>query len=1000
MIEDRNGFIWIGTWDGLNRFDGYDFVIYKSGAKTGKTNIGNSTINALFQDTEGLIWVGTDEGLNVFHPEKIEFSGYFQGQDINFTIGENRIFSLSEGKIGEIWVGTANGLYVFKKDIKEFKFIPFPSDKITKRQQPIRSLNHSASSDLMWVGTSIGLFSFNSSNYEYTYHSSENLKLPRLNINTLFEDSKQMLWIGSEKGLYIYDFTRDKVQFFNMINSGLESDNILSVMEDVSGNIWIGTLGGGVSVYSRESNSIIPFGNNEQLNGGLSNNYIYSLLQSANGTIWIGTWRGLNKFTPGQFRFTHILHGQGKNLLNSNMVWSFLEFSSDIVWIGTENGINILNKQNGSISNITTKSGHALKPPSNKIRAMFRDSDKKLWIGTLDAGLVCFDPMSNSNKYFFADNNTDNQSLAGNSVWSIVEDNDDKSIWVATDGGVSRIFKDGKSVHYRHEPENPHSISQDEVYWILKDKANNIWLTSFSGVDIYNRDKDNFNKFEDGNHAKLSTNRILSAFEDSRGNIWFATMGEGVSKFDPISGKMIVLTETVGLANNTVYNIIEDTKGFIWVTTNQGISRITPDNLNIWNFDIRDGVQGHEFNLGAAAILSSGEILFGGMNGCNIFHPDQLRENKYKPKVYITSYSVLNKKQKDFLKNYEKLELNWWENYFSFEFAALDFVNPKKINYAYILDGFDKEWNFVASDKRYADYTNIPPGDYVFKVKATNSDGLWSPNETEIYIKVHAPFWKTLWFKIVFAFILTFLIWYIVNSQIRKIKKRQEIERRMLDFEKHVFEMEQKILHLQMNPHFLFNALNSIQSFILNNETDNAVNYLSKFSNLMRLILQTSRSANVVLSDEIKLLRFYLEIESLRFNHIFSFNIIVDSEIDEEFTAIPSHMVQPLVENSIKHGLIHKEGNGVVTVTFSQHDEYIEVIVEDNGIGRKKAMEIQSRNKLNISNQGISISKERLNLFNKQRNSGIFELNYFDITSDDGSVTGTRAILKVPFIDV
>jgi len=1001
MLEDRNGFIWIGTWDGLNRFDGYDFVIYKPGFSDMNHDISNETVNVLLEDHDGNIWVGTDEGLNVFHPSKMEFAVYYIDTVNKPSMGENRILALASGKRNELWVGTDNGLYVFHKERKEFRLIPFPKDILLKKQLSIFSLHLSENSDKIWVGTNLGLFRFDINSYRYKAITRSVSTFPSRHVTTVIEDSRKNLWVGTQQGLYVINYQNGDVRHFHQHNSILESNSILSLMEDQGGLVWVGTGGGGVVNVNLQDGSFYAFGNDDEIFHGLSNNYIYSLMQSRNGSVWIGTWRGLNKFDPGQFRFTHISYGEGAHSLNTNMIWSFLEISPDVIWIGTEKGVNVYNRKQRKFTYNTISSGRSPHPVSDKIRAMFKDSRGRYWVGTFDAGLVCYNPVTGTKMHFESKPPGKKGNLSGNSVWGITED-DENSIWVATSGGATRIFSHDSVVHYFHDPGDTLSVSQEELYGVFKDSKNNIWFSSFSGIDIFNRNKNGFDRFGKGlsEENMLRTNRILSVFEDSKGNYWFATMGEGVSKFDPVTSVMITINMRDGLANNTAYNFVEDKNGNIWVTTNHGISKINPENLNIWNFDVRDGIQGHEFNLGAALGLSTGEIIVGGMNGINIFNPEQLQENVYEPMIYITKFSIYNEKKLDLLIHNDVIHLKWNENYFSFEFAALDYTNPKKINYAYRLEGFDNDWNYVPSDRRYADYTNVPPGKYFFRVRSTNSDGLWSTQELSIEIIVRAPFWKTLWFKIFAALILTFLIWYTVNNQIRKIRKKQEIERKIFESEKTVFELEQKVLHLQMNPHFLFNTLNSIQSFIMKNETDNAVEYLSKFSKLMRLMLLTSRASNVVLSDELKLLQLYLEIESLRFDFVFHYQIRIDPDIEEEFTAIPPQMVQPLIENSIKHGLLFKEGDGLVEVFFKQYEEFIEITVTDNGIGRGKAAEIQERKKLTVTNQGIAITKERLSIFNRQKGTRIYSLEYTDLYDTGGKPSGTKAVLKVPFIDV
>jgi ligand-binding sensor domain-containing protein/two-component sensor histidine kinase len=1002
LVQDDMGFLWIGTWDGLNRFDGYEFVVYKPGISSNFSNISNETVNDLFIDSHGDIWVGTDFGLNVFTPSEMIFTAYYQDTTGGFNYGENRVLSVSEGSRGQIWVGTVNGLYLFNKSTAKFSLLSFPKDRLVRRQPFVFELHRSESSPTMWVGTYSGLYRFDTNTLSYTDFSRKmEPLLPSDTVSALLEDSKGFLWAGTPRGIFLYDTKTGAKKVFDTDNSQLSSSDILSFMEDKEGRIWIGTLGGGIAVYDHATKAFESFGNSDQIYGGMTNNYIYSMLQTSNGSVWIGTWRGLNKFTPGKFRFAHVSAAVGKPLLTSNMVWSFLEIDTNTLWIGTENGINVFDRIHNRISVISANDNGVIRLPSDKIRAMYRDSRKRLWVGTLDKGLVCYDPSSGKNTLFFPGNVIEDERIGGTSVWSVIEDTIDNSIWIGTNGGVTRVFENGSVKQYVNEPGNPNSLTQDEVYHILQARDGRIWMATFSGVNVYNREYDHFVKFQADplNGIGPATERILSVFQDSRGDIWFATMGEGLVRINGASGRLTTLTVKDGLANNTVYNLVEDRNENLWVTTNQGVSKISLETMNIWNYDIRDGIQGHEFNLGAAMILSNGEVVLGGMNGFNMFKPSNLIENFDEPDLYITRFSVYNQKRKDVVKNFDLIELSYWDNYFSFEFSALDYTNPKKINYAYKLDGFDNDWVYVTSDKRYADYTNIPPGKYTFKVKATNSDGLWSDKILSVYIEIAAPFWKTLWFKFVSALVLTFLIWYTVYSQMRKIRKKQEIERRIFEFEKNVFDLQQRILHLQMNPHFLFNSLNSVQSFIMKNDTDNAINYLSKFSNLMRLILTTSRTTNVYIQDEIKLLHYYLEIESLRFEHKFKYNIIVDKRIDEDFTAIPSHMIQPLVENCIKHGLLNKEGDGFVNIEFKLFENFIEVSIEDNGIGRTRAAEIMEKKKLQSSSQGIAITKERLNILNRQFSTDVFGLEYKDMFDADRIPSGTLAVLRVPFMD-
>lgn len=767
ILEDKRGFVWIGTWDGLNRFDGYDFLVIRPGMRGEEKKLSNETVNALHEDSEGLIWVGTDNGLNSFNPLTIEFQTYVFSSSNPESIGENHILSISEGKEGDIWVGTTNGLYIYSKSKQSFSKILFPGTLNLKNRVEIPKLFRSQDKSVMWVGTNQGLFHVNIQTLAFIDFSKRVMRsLPSDTITALFQDSRGNLWVGTEFGLDCIHLINDSARVYNTENSGLQSNHILSLMEDNSGMIWVGTMGGGVSIFNPEKNKFYRFGNQEKVDDGLTNSYIYSLLQTSNGTIWIGSWKGLNKFTPGLFRFKHIQAGSTSYSLNSSMVWAFLEIDQETMWVGTENGINVFNPQTRKIHYITVGSSHPLKLPSNKVRYLYRDSKKRIWIGTFDKGAMCYDPKDQSNRYFHQSILTPNKHLPGNQVWGIIEDKTDQSIWISSSAGVSRIMPDGRLISYKHDDLDKTSLSDDFTYSIMQDSKGNIWISTFSGANMYDRITDGFihYQFIPGSENCLNSDRILSISEDSKGNIWFGTMGGGVNSYNPQKMKFSALTTNDGLANNIVYNIIEDDDGNIWFTTNVGLTKYNPTTKNILNYDVRDGVQSNEFNLGAAYKTKEGIIYAGGMNGFNLFSPSQIVESSVSPKVYITKFSIFNQKRNDLIENKSQIVLPYNENYFSFEFAALDYSNSKKINYAFKLQGFDDDWIYVQSDRRYADYTNIPHGQYVFLVKATNSDGVWQDEPIAIRIIIKAPFWKTLAFKIIFALVLTILILYTINS--------------------------------------------------------------------------------------------------------------------------------------------------------------------------------------------------------------------------------------------
>jgi hypothetical protein len=414
---------------------------------------------------------------------------------------------------------------------------------------------------------------------------------------------------------------------------------------------------------------------------------------------------------------------------------------------------------------------------------------------------------------------------------------------------------------------------------------------------------------------------------------------------------------------------------------------------------VKDGIQSSEFNQNAALKTKDGEFLLGGMNGFNAFYPGDINQNKYIPPIVITCFKKYNEVQKSEINDEDTIELSYKDNFFSFEFSALDYSNPSKNKYAYKLEHFDKDWIYCDANKRFAEYTKVSPGIYKFRVNGTNCDGVWNEKGVSVTIIINPPWWATWMFRIPFIFFVIFTGWYIITRRFRQLSKKHEMEKKVLEIEKQLFDLEQKALQLQMNPHFIFNSLNSIQSFIVNNDSDKATLYLAKFAQLMRLILANSREQFVPVKDEIKVLIYYMDIENLRFDNKFDYKITVDPEIDDDFVGIPPMIIQPYVENAILHGIIHKKEKGNISIILSLRKENIHCVVEDDGVGREKAMEIKNNSGFEHKSRGMIITKERLEILNKQI-KGQISVNVFDLKDENGIAKGTKVEIIIPFKEI
>ncbi|MBW6460647.1 MAG: histidine kinase, partial [Bacteroidales bacterium] len=393
----------------------------------------------------------------------------------------------------------------------------------------------------------------------------------------------------------------------------------------------------------------------------------------------------------------------------------------------------------------------------------------------------------------------------------------------------------------------------------------------------------------------------------------------------------------------------------------------------------------------------NGELYFGGMNGFNVFHPGEIVQNRIPPRMALTSFSVLNEVIDNDLEGGEVFRLKHTENIFSIAFSALDYTNPMKNVYRYRLENYDETWVYTDSRRRVADYRKVNPGTYRFTVTGSNNDGMWNLDGISLTIIIHPPWWQTWIFRLTVLILAIALLWSIIFYRIKAIKRKHEVEKKMLGIEKQVFELEQKALQLQMNPHFIFNSLNAIQNFVLSNNTDKAVNYLAKFSHLMRMILANSTASLITLKDELQALTYYMDLEKLRFDDKFDYEIQIDVSIDPGFILIPPMLLQPYIENAIIHGFVNSPNRGRLEIFLKTNTRgSLHCTILDNGIGREKAIEIRVQSGIKRQPRGMIITQERIEILNKQNRTG-YAVKVTDLKDEDGKASGTRVDLTIQY---
>ncbi len=1002
IIQDSYGYMWFGTWDGLNKYDGYVFTAYDR-----KDGLSNETIHALLEADDGNIWIGTDDGLNCLDRSTGEFEVFRYNPNDSLSISDNRINFLYQDKPGRILVCTEKGLNVLDLKTRTVKRYQNRESKLRKTRSNIINCIYSGSDGFFWVGTNFGLVEYNaitSENIRHLNRPGDANSLSDNRIRVIYEDQNNRMWIGTENGLSLYNRSGKNFSVFrhneNMPNS-ISSNFVECLYEDNVGNFWVGTDGGGLNILNTETFEFRRIKVEDGKSGSFNNNRIYSILEDLNGNLWFGTFNGVNvvdQFKPNFGRYTSRLNDPES--LNDNFVWAFLEYMPHIIWIGTDKGISVFNTNTRKFSQLSSYFSDQNKLSSDRIRTILKDQYNNVWIGTRDAGLNKLETKTGK-VYVFKPSIQYHNSICDNYILELYEDKYGV-IWVGTNNGLNTIDPITHNIRvFKHDPQIPGSISSNTVYDIIEDAEGKMWFATLNGLNLYDRQTGVFASFKNpmNNVDKISTDRLFCIFEDSDKNFWLGSRGGGLELFNKKSHSFKTFTMKDGLPNNVIYGILEDANGNLWMSTNWGISMFDRKKEIFTNFDVTDGLQSNEYNAEAYLKSSSGEMFFGGMKGFNAFFPETIKLNLSMTDIVITSFKKLNQTQPGQLLNGDTIILSHDENFFSFEFSALDYTNSLRSKYAYILDGYYPDWTYVDGRRHFAEYTNVSPGKYTFHVIGANNTGVWNSEGVSLTIIVEPPWYQTWYFRGIIALFVISIIWFVIYSRIRRIRKKHRIEKRVLKIEKQLFEIQQKALRLQMNPHFIFNSLNSIQSFILTKDIDLAVNYLSKFSQLMRLILNNSSESIIPLADEIKAVVHYLEIEKLRFDNKFDYTITIHPKIDEEFVGVPPMILQPYVENSIIHGLVHKESHGNISIEILLKGSGLLCVITDDGIGRDKAMELKKENGLHAASRGMLITKERLDILNKNSNEK-FSVRVTDLKLSDGQAGGTKVELTIKYQEI
>lgn len=800
ITQDKKGFMWFGSWDGLNKYDGYKITVYKN-IPGDSVSLSNNYINDLAEDNMGNLWVATDNGLNYFDRTKETFRRFKHNPNDASSVRNNVIGAVIVDRQGTVWIGTENGVDTYdpKKNTFGHPDVLGNSNAVIPGSG-VKNIYEDSRGNIWFCNIDNGLSVYNPVNKTFRYfRQTENpASLAGNNVNAVFEDSKHRIWIGTNgRGLDLYDEQTNSFKHFKHDDNNPQSipkNVVLAINEDDNNNLWVSTENGGISVLNYDAGIYDSYQHDEINQESISNNSIYTIYKDSKGNMWLGNFAGwVDMAMRDKLLFPHYKHTMNANSLGHKQVMSIMEDRQKKIWIGTDGGgLDIFDPTTGKFEHYRHQKDNPASICGDNVLSTLEDSKGNTWIGTWIDGISVMNGQRKVIRHFKHDNN-DSASLCNNNVWKIFEDSD-KVLWFATNGGgLDMLNPDGKSfTHYRHNDADSRSIACNDILNIFEDKEGILWICcSDKGIDRFDKETQTFTHLrhsETGN--SISDNNTNSLFEDANGNYWIGTMN-GLNFYDKKTNHFTVYTKANGLAGDYVFGILEDDKKNLWLSTNSGISKFNPVTKVFENYTVTDGVQSNEFKQLAVCKASNGMMYLGGINGFNQFYPDLISRKSFEPPLVITGFTVLNKEVpiqtdnnnpsplKQAISETKSITLPYSASVFSFEFASLNYTSDERKLYFYKLEGFDKTW-IEAGTARTATYTHLPPGTYTFKVKGLNNDGKPSANIASIELVILPPFWLTWWFELGCFLAVSGLLLAFYRYRVRAIKlQRNNLEKKV-----------------------------------------------------------------------------------------------------------------------------------------------------------------------------------------------------------------------------
>ncbi|MFP4268852.1 MAG: two-component regulator propeller domain-containing protein, partial [Spirochaetaceae bacterium] len=779
IVQDQRGFLWFGTQGGLNRYDGYEFKVYKK-EPFNSNSLSHDLIQSLYMDKNHVLWVGTYNGLNRLNTLTGDVTRYLHDPGDPRSLSDSVVVSILRDSRGDLWVGTLKGLNRLDEETGEFtRFLHDPENADSISDNTVRDI-HEDPAGRLWIATYDGLNMYHGEDNRFTAYRAECEFTMALG-----QSRNGHLWVGTWGGAGLYNFDIDSKSF---TAHPLPDERAYSLETNGNGSLLVGTWGGGLVEVDAHSGKVTSRHTSTKDDFSLSHNIVYSLYRDRAGILWAGTnGGGINKMVAPENEFTYYgSNPEEPDSLTEGKVNAVFVDNRNTLWIGVYNGgLNRYDAERDRMVHYREDPEDPTSLSNDIVTGIFQDSDGTLWVST-NGGLNrynreedSFDVFHKGDPPFF---------LQDDIVYTINEDVDG-SLWIGTYGsGLTRYNRDTGDVdHYSNKSEDPHSLSDNLVYDTLVDREGVFWVATNNGLNRYDRERDRFIHYthDETDPESLTSNTIREIYEDSAGRIWIGTVSGGLLRYNRAEDSFSFFMEEQGLPDNSVYGILEDFRGRLWLSTSDSLVIFTPGEEGFQRIDEDNGIWAEEFTRGHFRD-SDGRLYFGTNRGLYRIEPSDFKRNTHVPPVYLTSFEIFGKEAEleKPLTEVQKLRITHKDRYIAFEFAGLDYVSPDKNRYAYKLEGFDKEWIY-SGNRRHAGYTNLPPGEYTFRVQASNNDNVWNEEGLSVGLQVIPPPWRTGWayagYSAAGLLLLAGLVLFFNREQRRKYELRtQEIERRRL----------------------------------------------------------------------------------------------------------------------------------------------------------------------------------------------------------------------------